>query len=95
MSDSPLPRPRKSDSDGRSGMARATVIASQISTAGSSIVVCSLVGYGLDRWLGSAPVGIVIGALIGLGLGGLQIFALIQQLTPPSPVSKREAQDKD
>jgi len=39
-----------------------------------SVLVGAAMGYGVDRWLGSSPIGIVIGLLVGIGIG---MYALI------------------
>ena len=39
-----------------------------------------LAGYGVDRWLGSKPIGVLIGVALGLVAGVLQFIRLVQDL---------------
>ncbi len=35
----------------------------------SALAVCSLIGYGVDYWLGTMPLGLLVGLLGGAGVG--------------------------
>jgi F0F1-type ATP synthase assembly protein I len=47
-----------------------------------AILVFSIGGYALDRWLGSAPWLFVVGVLIGLSLAFFAFGGLIQNRVP-------------
>jgi F0F1-type ATP synthase assembly protein I len=44
----------------------------------ASVMGCMLVGYLLDRWLGTAPVLLLIGVGLGFGLGLYRLVKLMR-----------------
>jgi len=54
------------DKDDRKTISRAIGVMAQLGlTVLSCIVICLLIGYWLDRWLNTAPVFLIIFALLG------------------------------
>ena len=59
--------------------------ASRVTSIGMSFVLPTLAGYGVDRWLGSSPIGTLVGALLGFLVGMLQILGLAKQVAARQP----------
>jgi F0F1-type ATP synthase assembly protein I len=53
---------------------------SRVTSIGLEFVVPALLGYGLDRWLGTKPWFAVLGALLGLAMGMFHVFRLPAEL---------------
>ena len=66
--------------DTRSPMAKALDLVSQITAVSLTLVLPALGGYFLDGWLGTGLVFVILGLLLGFGLAGLQMKALVEKL---------------
>lgn len=66
--------------DDRSAMAQAMDKVSQITAASLSLVVPTLIGYGLDRWLETGVVMTIVGFILGALAGSWQLYKLVQRL---------------
>lgn len=60
----------------KSGLVYAAVISFVLST-----VVLMGVGWGLDRWLGTAPWLVVTGIVLGAGIGFYQFIRLLSRIS--------------
>jgi F0F1-type ATP synthase assembly protein I len=59
--------------------------ASRVTSIGLCFSLPALAGYAVDRWLGSSPIGVLAGALIGFLTGMLQVLALARQVNDRPP----------
>lgn len=50
--------------------------ASRITTIAIGFVVPAMLGHALDQWLGSRPLGILVGAGLGFALGMVQLLRI-------------------
>ena len=73
MTDSPQ-SPESPDS--RSPMATAMALASQVTAIAAEMAVPPLLGYGLDHWLGTGFVFVVLGAVLGLVVGMMTLLRM-------------------
>lgn len=79
--------------DSRSSMATAMALASQITAVAAEMAVPPLLGYGLDHWLGTGFVFVVLGAVLGLVVGMMTLLHMAptgrgragSSQTPPKP----------
>lgn len=55
--------------------------ANEISSVGYSMAVPPGLGYLADRYFGSTPIGLIIGAVLGFLSGTLQLFKLAKKFT--------------
>jgi F0F1-type ATP synthase assembly protein I len=62
--------------DDRSPWALAMEWASLVTTIGMEMVLPTLGGFALDRWLGTLPIFLLIGAVLGFALGLLHLLKL-------------------
>lgn len=67
--------------DDRSPTAKAMSIVSQITTIGVAMVLPTIAGHGLDKWLGTAPVLLLIGLALGFLTGGIQFVRMVRKLS--------------
>jgi ATP synthase protein I len=83
--------------DSRSTFSLGIAWASTITTIGLEFTLPMLLGYGLDRLLGSVPIATMVGVVLGLVLGMLHTVRLGQQLpsgsTKPTAHGTRSAGD--
>lgn len=68
------------DPDSRSAVSVGLEWGSRVTSIGLEFVVPALLGYGLDRWLGTRPWFAALGALLGLTMGMLHVFRLPAEL---------------
>ncbi|EGL81800.1 hypothetical protein CathTA2_2815 [Caldalkalibacillus thermarum TA2.A1] len=56
---------------------------SVVSLIGIDLAACTVIGYWLgrqaDQWLGTEPLGLIIGVLAGLGAGILSIIPVVKK----------------
>ena len=55
--------------------------ASRVTTVGLEFVVPPLLGVLLDRWWGTSPLAMLTGALVGFGVGMMQILRIAREGT--------------
>jgi F0F1-type ATP synthase assembly protein I len=55
--------------------------ASKVSTIALSFSLPAIIGFGIDRWWGSGPVGTLIGVVLGFVAGLLQILQLSREIS--------------
>ncbi len=67
----PVSRP-----DPRSPLSVGMMWASRVTTISIGFVVPALLGYYLDQWLGSRPIGILAGMVVGFVAGMLQLMRI-------------------
>ncbi len=70
-------------------MAKGMGRASEVTTIGLSVVVCFVIGYLADRWLGTSPILAVVGLVLGLLTAFLQLMQLIKRL-PDTDTGNRQ-----
>jgi F0F1-type ATP synthase assembly protein I len=80
----------KPSDDDRSPIALAMAWATQIIAASLVMVVPAVLGYWVDRWVGSKVVFTLIGTGLGMTLGGLQLAHLVRQID-----RRRKSKDRD
>jgi len=68
--------PGEHDRDDRSAVARAYAMASQVSAVAMEMVIPALVGLGLDRWLGTVMVFLILGGALGMTVGMIHLVRL-------------------
>ena len=68
------------DQDSRSATSQGLEWGTRVTTIGLEFAVPALLGYGLDRWLGTPPWFTVGGALLGMAVGMLRILRLPAEL---------------
>ncbi len=57
--------------------------ASRISALGFEFSLPPLAGYGVDRWLGSDPIGILVGMIIGFLVGMMHLLRMARDSSKP------------
>jgi F0F1-type ATP synthase assembly protein I len=62
--------------------------ASRITTIALGFSMPALIGFGLDRWLGTMPVATITGAILGFPLGMFQTLRLAREA--PGKSSRRK-----
>ncbi|MCA9095710.1 MAG: AtpZ/AtpI family protein [Planctomycetaceae bacterium] len=68
--------------------------ANEISSIGYSMAVPPGLGYLADRYFGSAPIGLIIGAVLGFLTGTLQLFKLAGMISSrPETKTKKNQSD--
>jgi hypothetical protein len=72
------------DPDQRSPLSVGLDWASRIAALGFEFSLPPLAGYGVDRWLGSAPVGILVGMVVGFGVGMMHILRIARDASKPA-----------
>jgi hypothetical protein len=72
-----------SGSDQRSPLSVGIGWASRISALGFEFSLPPLAGYALDRWLGSNPVGILVGMVVGFLVGMMHILQIAKDSSKP------------
>ena len=70
--------------DDRSPMSKAIAISSQITTIGLMMILPAIVGYYVDRWLGTVLLFIVLGLFFGVASAVFQLSKLVSQLNRSS-----------
>ncbi len=66
--------------------------ASRISTIGLEFVLPMVLGYGVDSWLRTTPVGTIAGAVLGFALGMWQTIRMTSKLAgPPRRTTDQDA----
>jgi ATP synthase protein I len=68
------------DSDSRSALSIGLEWSTRVTTIGLEFAVPALLGFWLDRWLGSSPWFTVTGAFLGLASGTLHLVRLAGQI---------------
>lgn len=68
------------ESDSRSSLSTGVEWGSRVTGIGLEFVVPAALGHGLDRWLGTKPWFVVLGAILGMALGMLHVFRLPAEL---------------
>ncbi|MGA2619177.1 MAG: AtpZ/AtpI family protein [Thermoguttaceae bacterium] len=74
--------------DDRSAWAMAIEWSSRLTAIGLEMALPGLGGYGLDRWLGTLPVCLILGVSLGFSLG---MFELVRLARP----ARRKADNGD
>jgi F0F1-type ATP synthase assembly protein I len=69
----------------RSNLATGEYWAGRVSAVGFAFVLPPLGGAFLDRWLGTSPIFILLGAVLGFGLGMMYILRLAKDGAPRPP----------
>lgn len=69
--------------------------ASRVSSVGFEFAVPPLLGALIDRWLGSSPVAILIGAVLGFSLGMMQILRIAREGTGKGSVTRGPRTPRD
>lgn len=59
--------------------------ASRITTVGLSFVLPALLGHGLDRWWGTSPAALLVGAVLGFAVGMMSILRIAREGTGARP----------
>jgi ATP synthase protein I len=67
--------------------------ASRITTIGLEFVLPMVLGYGVDSWLRTTPVGTVAGAVLGFALGMWQTIRMTRRLPGQSPRTANRYRD--
>lgn len=67
----PVSRP-----DPRNPLSAGMMWASRVMTIALGFVVPALLGFSLDQWLGSRPIGILVGMVLGFAAGMLQLLRI-------------------
>jgi ATP synthase protein I len=57
-------------------------LASRITTIGLEFALPPMAGFGVDRWLGTAPVGTIVGSVLGFVVGMLHAVRMSSDLAP-------------
>ena len=70
--------------DDRSPSAKAMSVVSQITTIALVAILPLMGGYGLDGWLVSKPLFVVLGGFFGFVAAGFQLTRLVKQLEADS-----------
>lgn len=60
-----------------------------------AVVVGSLLGYGIDRWLGTFPLALVIFFVIGAVAGVRNMLRAVKELSVPDELSERDGSKTD
>ncbi|HJR09716.1 MAG TPA: AtpZ/AtpI family protein [Pyrinomonadaceae bacterium] len=71
-----MPKQDEQNVTGKSGVVYGAVL-----SLAMSIVSCLLVGWALDRWLGTSPWLIVVGIVIGSVVGFMQFIRLMSRVS--------------
>jgi ATP synthase protein I len=66
--------------ESRSQYAVGIALASRVTTIALEFVVPMVLGFGLDRWLGTMPAATIVGLVLGFALGIMQIRRLAREL---------------
>lgn len=74
---------------GRSALSIGMDWGTRVTAIGLEFALPAFVGFGLDRWWGSAPWMTILGAFLGVGIGMLHVIRLASEL-PGSP-GRRES----
>jgi ATP synthase protein I len=69
------------DNDERNVNSKSSVVYGAVLSLAMSIVSCLLVGWALDRWLGTSPWFIVAGILLGSVAGFMQFIRLMSRIS--------------
>jgi F0F1-type ATP synthase assembly protein I len=69
----------------RSSLAVGIEWASRVSTVGLTFVVPPLLGHLADRGMGTSPVGLLIGAVLGFAVGMMSILRIAREGTGGGP----------
>jgi ATP synthase protein I len=80
--------------ESRSPLALGMEWASRITTIGLMFALPAMVGYGVDSWLHTTPVGTIIGAGLGFATGMLQTVRMSRQLPGGSVSPKKRSWDE-
>jgi ATP synthase protein I len=67
--------------DGRSALSIGMDWGTRVTAIGLEFAVPAFVGFGLDRWWGTAPWMTILGALLGVGMGMLHLIRLASELS--------------
>ena len=60
-----------------------------------AVIVGSLLGYGLDRWLGTFPLALVIFFVIGAVAGVRNMLQAVKELSVPDNLTERDGSNTD
>jgi ATP synthase protein I len=55
-------------------------LASRITTIGLEFALPPMAGFGVDRWLGTTPVGTIVGSVLGFAVGMLHTVRMSSSL---------------
>jgi ATP synthase protein I len=69
------------DKDDQNVNSKSSVVYGAVLSLALSIVSCLLVGWALDRWLGTSPWLIVAGILLGSVAGFMQFIRLMSRIS--------------
>ena len=72
-----------SGSDRRSPLSVGIAWASRISALGFEFSLPPLAGYFVDRWLGSNPIGILVGMVVGFLVGMMHLLQIAKGPSKP------------
>ena len=70
--------------DRRSPLSIGIEWASRISAVGFMFSVPPLAGYFVDRWLGSRPIGILVGMIVGFVIGIMHLLQIARDSSKPT-----------
>jgi len=70
--------------DERSPLSIGIEWASRITALGFEFSLPPIVGYLVDRWLGSNPIGILVGMIIGFLVGMMHLLQIARNSSKPS-----------
>jgi len=59
--------------------------ASRVTTVGLEFVVPPLIGHGLDRWWGTSPAALLVGAVLGFAVAMMNILRIAREGTGGGP----------
>jgi F0F1-type ATP synthase assembly protein I len=78
-------------------MARAMVWTSHLTSIGLEMALPALGGYGLDRWLGTSPIFLIVATILGFVTGFLHLLRLAktEEARQKAENSARDAKDRD
>ena len=85
-----MPDPERSDEEPRSRLAVGYDWAARVTTVALEFGLPPLAGAYLDQWLGSSPLCVLAGAVLGFAVGMTQILRIAREATPgPKPGPRR------
>jgi ATP synthase protein I len=80
--------------ESRSTIAVGFAWASKVSTIALSFSLPAIIGFGIDRYWGSAPVATLSGVVLGFVAGLMQILQLSREITGPPTRSSKDRSDR-
>jgi hypothetical protein len=70
--------------DGRSALSIGMDWGTRVTTIGLEFALPAFLGFGLDRWWGTAPWMTILGSFLGLGIGMLHLVRLASEMSASS-----------